>query len=119
MKVTLVVCTYNRADSLGTTAHSVASLTMPESVEWEVLLVDNNSSDRTREVCEEFCRRYPGRFRYLFEPKQGLSHARNAGVREACGDIVAFTDDDVIVQPTWLHNLTAQLYGGAWAGTGG
>jgi GT2 family glycosyltransferase len=92
---------------------------MPESIEWEVLVVDNNSSDRTRLVCEEFCRNYRGRFRYLFEPRQGLSHARNAGIREARGVILAFTDDDVIVDISWLQNLTSELSEGGWAGAGG
>jgi len=82
-------------------------------------VVDNNSSDQTREVVEEFRRQYPGRFRYLFEPRAGKSWALNAGVREAQGEILAFVDDDVIVEPTWLQNLTAELHGGEWAGAGG
>jgi glycosyltransferase involved in cell wall biosynthesis len=84
-----------------------------------VLVVDNNSTDETRAVSGDFCRRYPRRFRYLFEPQQGLSHARNAGVREARGEIIAFTDDDVTVESTWLQNLTAELDKGEWAGAGG
>src|SRR5437773_274805 len=110
MDVTIILCTYNRCESLAKSLTSIASLRMPESLEWEVLVVDNNSSDGTREVVGDFCRRYPGRFRYLFEPKQGLSSARNAGVVEARGDIVAFIDDDAIAQPTWLHSLTAALH---------
>jgi GT2 family glycosyltransferase len=62
---------------------------------------------------------YPNRFRYLFEPQPGKSHALNAGIQEACGDILAFMDDDVIVEPTWLENLTSALRNGDWAGTGG
>ena len=58
-------------------------------------MVDNNSDDQTREVVGSFLRRCPHRIRYLFEPQQGKSHALNAGVREATGDIVAFMDDDV------------------------
>jgi glycosyltransferase involved in cell wall biosynthesis len=98
---------------------SVAASALPESVAWEVLVVDNNSSDQTREVVEDFCRRYPGRFRYLFEPVQGKSHALNAGIRAARGEILAFIDDDVTVEPTWLQNLTASLGDNEWAGTGG
>ncbi len=101
------------------TLTSIAAMAIRESVEWEVLVVDNNSSDRTRDVCEQFCRRYPGRFRYRFEPQQGLSHARNTGIREARGEIIAFTDDDVTVETTWLQNLTAELRNGKWAGAGG
>jgi GT2 family glycosyltransferase len=97
----------------------VAALELPDPVTWEVLLVDNNSTDSTRIVAEEFCRRQPSRFRYLFEPQQGKSHALNAAIREARGDILAFTDDDVIVQPTWLRNLTSALESKEWAGAGG
>jgi glycosyltransferase involved in cell wall biosynthesis len=98
---------------------SLAAQTIPEPVEWEVLVVDNNSIDQTREVAEDFCRRFPGRFRYLFEPEQGKSHALNAGIREARGEVLAFTDDDVTVEPTWLQNLTGALHHGEWVGAGG
>jgi glucosyl-dolichyl phosphate glucuronosyltransferase len=86
---------------------------------WEILVVDNNSKDRTREVVEDFCRRDPDHFRYVFEPQQGKSFALNSGIREARGDVVAFMDDDVTVEPTWLQNLTADLWSGQWTGAGG
>jgi glycosyltransferase involved in cell wall biosynthesis len=119
MKITVILCTYNRCQSLAKALNSVAGSTLPSSVEWDVLVVDNNSKDRTREVVEDFCNRYPGRFRYLFEPQQGKSYALNAGIREAQGDFLAFVDDDVTVEPTWLHDLTAPLQHDEWAGTGG
>ena len=103
MNITVILCTFNRATSLSKALESVACSELPESVEWEVLVVDNNSSDRTREVIEEYCRQFPGRFRYLFEPQQGLSSARNAGIREARGDVLAFLDDDVMVEAEWLQ----------------
>ncbi len=119
MDITLILCTYNRCQSLAKCLDSIAASELPEPVEWEVLVVDNNSHDQTREVVDGFCRRYPGRFRYLFEPQQGKSHALNAGVRQARGDVLAFTDDDVRVETTWLHELTAALHNGEWAGAGG
>ena len=119
MKTTVIVCTYNRCQILAKTLESVAASKVPDSVEWEVLIVDNNSSDQTREVVEDFCRRYPGRFRYLFERRQGLSSARNAGIRESQSEILAFTDDDATVEPDWLWNLTSALHGGEWTGAGG
>jgi len=70
-------------------------------------------------VAENFCKQYPGRFRYLFELRSGKSHALNTGIAHAQGDVLAFTDDDVTVEPTWLENLTAPLYDDAWAGSGG
>jgi len=119
MKVTAILCTYNRCKSLATALDSLAASILPETVEWEVLVVDNNSKDRTREVVDEFSQRYPGRFRYLFEPRQGKSHALNTGIREAGGDVLAFLDDDVIVEPSWLRNLTEPLQDSQWAGSGG
>jgi GT2 family glycosyltransferase len=98
---------------------SLAALRLPGSVDWEVLVVDNNSSDNTSQVAKGFCSRYPGRFRCVFEPRQGLSHARNTGVREARGEILAFTDDDVTVDVAWLQHLTANLHGLEWAGAAG
>ena len=119
MKITVILCTYNRCQLLGKALDSIAASTLPQSVEWEVLIVDNNSSDRTREVVDDFCNRYPGRFRYLFEPRPGKSYALNAGIREARGDVLAFVDDDVTVEPTWLQGLTENLHSTEWAGAGG
>src|ERR1700734_3508684 len=119
MKITIILCTYNRCASLAKALESTAAMTLPGSAEWEVLVVDNNSTDQTREVVEGFHSRYPRHFRYLFEPQQGKSYALNAGVREARGDILAFTDDDVTVEPTWLQNLTAPLKTGECVGTSG
>jgi glycosyltransferase involved in cell wall biosynthesis len=98
---------------------SLAASILPGGTDWEVLVVDNNSSDQTRDVAEDFSRRYPGRFRYLFEPHPGKSYALNTGIREAGGDVLAFVDDDVTVESTWLQNLTAGLRSGEWAGAGG
>ena len=119
MKISVILCTYNRCRSLTEVLESLAVSELPEAVDWEVLVVDNNSIDQTQEVAESFCRRYPGRFRYTSESQQGLSYARNTGVREARGQILAFTDDDVTVDPKWLQNLTAFLHSGEWAGAGG
>ncbi len=119
MRITVILCTHNRCRSLAKALESVAASRLPVSVEWEVLVVDNNSHDQTREVVEDFCARYTGRFRYLFESKPGKSYALNSGIREAHGEILAFMDDDVTVEPTWLQDLTASLYGLDWVGAGG
>jgi glucosyl-dolichyl phosphate glucuronosyltransferase len=119
MNISVILCTYNRCCSLAKALESAAAMKLSGSWEWEMLVVDNNSSDRTREVVEEVSARYPGRLRYLFEPRQGKSHALNAGIREARGEILAFMDDDVVVEQTWLHNLTANLYDSHWAGAAG
>jgi glycosyltransferase involved in cell wall biosynthesis len=119
VKITVILCTYNRCQSLRKALESVAASTLPNSIDWEVLVVDNNSRDQTRDVVENFCLQYPERFRYLFEPQQGKSFALNAAIREARGSVLAFIDDDVTVEPTWLENLTAILISGEWAGSGG
>ena len=97
MKVTVILCTYNRCQILMKALESVAVSVMPESVEWEVLVVDNNSNDQTREVAQQICRKHPAHFRYLFEPRQGKSYALNSGIRVGRGDVLAFMDDDVMV----------------------
>jgi len=119
MRISVILCTYNRSQSLRRALESAAALVLAPLVEWEVLVVDNNSSDHTQEVVQEFCSGYPGRFRYIFEPQQGKSYALNAGIREARGQVLAFMDDDVTVDPNWLQNLTAGLHYGDWAGAGG
>src|SRR5579862_6393542 len=119
MKITVILCTHNRCESLSKALDSLASCTLPDSAVWEVLVVDNNSTDRTREVTLQFCDRHPGRFRYLFEPRSGKSNALNSGIQDTQADVLAFTDDDVTVEPTWLHNLTASLQDSTWAGSAG
>jgi glucosyl-dolichyl phosphate glucuronosyltransferase len=119
MKISLVLCTYNRCQSLALALESIAASQMPASVLWEVLVVDNNSSDQTREVVERFCLEFPGRFRYLFEPQPGKSYALNLAIRETDADVLAFTDDDLTVEPSWLQNLTRPLLEDRCAGTAG
>ena len=119
MDISVILCTYNRCESLARALASVAAQDLDRSVLWEVLVVDNNSTDRTPEVVEAFRARFPGRFRYVREVRQGKSHALNSGIRETNGAIVAFMDDDVIVEPTWLSNLTKSFRDETWAGAGG
>jgi glycosyltransferase involved in cell wall biosynthesis len=119
VNITVIICTRDRCQILPQALDSIAASTLPETTAWEVLVVDNNSADQTRDVVEEFCRRYPGRFRYSFEPQIGKSFALNAGIREAQGEILAFTDDDVTVENSWLQNLTAPLHDIQCAGVGG
>jgi glycosyltransferase involved in cell wall biosynthesis len=119
MNVTVILCTYNRSESLGKTLSSLARSIVPASIEWEILIMDNNSNDQTRAVAEDFCTRFPGRFRYLFEPQQGKSYALNSGIRQARGDVLAFVDDDVTVEPAWLNNLVAPFGDARCVATGG
>ena len=119
MDITVIVCTYNRCDDLAKSLESLAGSALPSTISWEVLVADNNSVDQTPKVVERLSHRYPGRFRYLFEPHPGKSYALNSAIREANGDVLAFMDDDVTVDPRWLDNLTSALRSGEWAGAGG
>lgn len=119
LDITVILCTYNRCGDLVHALESIAASQMADSVTWEVLIVDNNSTDGTRNVVEVFSQKNPGRFRYHFEPKQGLSYARNAGIVNSRGEVLVFTDDDVTVEPTWLRNITSGSQDREWAGAGG
>ena len=119
MDITVILCTYNRCDSLATALDSVAVSRLPPSVSWEVLVVDNNSTDRTHEVVERFASQHPGRFRYAFEPHPGKSHALNTAIHRTNASILAFMDDDVQVDPDWLCLLTRIFDDPQFAGAGG
>jgi glucosyl-dolichyl phosphate glucuronosyltransferase len=103
--LSVIVATYNRAPFLGGTLRTLENLRCSSSLSWELLVVDNNSTDETRQVVEAFADRAPFCVRYLFERNQGRSAALNSGIAAARGRIVAFTDDDVLVDPEWLRNL--------------
>ncbi len=119
MWVTVILCTYNRSKDLLKALNGVLASRFDDPVDWEVLVVDNNSHDDTSEVVNEFKRQSPERIRYLFEPQPGKSNALNAGIREASGEIIAFMDDDVVVDPRWLQNLINPLSKAQWSGVGG
>lgn len=80
-------------------------MTVPEDLLWEIIIVDNNSSDNTKDVVEEFRANSGLNILYVFEREQGLSYARNRGIKEASGKIIAFADDDVVFDKDWLVNV--------------
>src|SRR5829696_9022741 len=100
MKFSVVIATYNRADELVRTLDSLRNLQVAEP--WEVVIVDNNSSDNTKEVVLKAAENFPVPLRYLHEPQQGRSAALNTGIKASHGEIIATTDDDVRVEPDWL-----------------
>jgi glycosyltransferase involved in cell wall biosynthesis len=103
----IVIATYNRARDLEGTLASLASLA-PRG-EWEVVVVDNNSTDDTRQVVEGAAPAFPVELRYVFEGRQGRSPALNAGILAARGEIIATTDDDVRVNRDWLDRAAEAL----------
>ena len=102
--ITVVISTYNRCERL---RHALESLLAQQTygVTWEAVVVDNNSTDDTRAVVESFIAGHHARYGYVFEPKQGLSFGRNAGIAHATVPIVAFTDDDIRPAPDWVRQI--------------
>ncbi len=99
----IIVPTHNRADSVGRVLETLVAQNAA-GIDFEVLVVDNNSTDATRTVVEAFAAIDP-RISYLFEPRQGVSHARNLGIAHASAPILAFIDDDVEARVDWLASL--------------
>jgi glycosyltransferase involved in cell wall biosynthesis len=100
MKYSVVIATHNRADDLRGTLGSLAIVQARQP--WELIVVDNNSTDNTPEVVRELAPSYPAPLRYLFEPVPGRSAALNTGIAAAQGSMIVTTDDDVRVAPDWL-----------------
>lgn len=119
MDLTVIICTWNRAKSLAVVLTSLETSVVPEGLEWEVLVVDNNSKDDTRAVCESFIAKNPRRFRYLFHGTQGKTNALNAGIREARSEYLALTDDDLTVDPRWVAGIYDAFQKYACAAVGG
>ena len=108
MDASIIVCTYNRAESLRDTLRALKAQQAAPGREWEVIVVDNNSKDGTQRVIAEFQHEWP-LLRYEFQGEQGLSHARNLGIAAARGEILLFTDDDVLPEPDWMETTLAGL----------
>jgi GT2 family glycosyltransferase len=103
--VSVVISTHNRREKLARTLDSLVNQRTPASLHYEVIVVDNDCSDGTRELVAEYVRRYPALVRYAFEERPGVSHGRNAGIRAARASIVAFTDDDNVAARTWVETI--------------
>jgi glycosyltransferase involved in cell wall biosynthesis len=101
-RASVIIPTYNRASLLRETLERIASL-RPYAIDWDVVVVDNNSTDATRETVGDLRRHYPVPLEYVFEPRQGRSWALNAGIDRSSAPALLFTDDDVIVGDDWLN----------------
>ena len=101
MRLDVIVPTYNRQDLLKLTLESLFAAELPSGLSVGVTVVDNNSKDQTRLVFQSFRRRFGERIQYHFEPRQGRSHALNAGIASTTGDLVGMIDDDEEVHPGW------------------
>jgi GT2 family glycosyltransferase len=105
MFISVVICTHNRADTLRQTLDSLFCATSLELPDWEAVVVDNNSRDHTSDVCREFLQRFPDHFRFLTETRPGKSHALNTAICAAKGEVLAFTDDDVLCDANYIRGI--------------
>lgn len=101
--VSVVVCTFNRARLLSACLDSLSAQSQGGQG-YEIIVVDNNSTDATSQIVKDFARTCPN-LRFVTEPKQGLSHARNCGWIEARGRYVAYIDDDAKAKHDWLDQM--------------
>ena len=103
MKLSVIICTYNRDKYIYNVLKSIAEDDfLPEK--FEIILVNNNSTDNTESECKRFRSDFPQpEFHYFVETNQGLSYARNRGIKEAAGEILIYVDDDAVVQKGYLQ----------------
>lgn len=109
MDFTVIICTYNRANNLPICLGELSRQQGVGDMKWEVLVVDNNSTDKTRETVARLAEELPITVRYTFESQQGLNYARNRGAQESRGDFFCYVDDDIRVAPQWLAALFQTL----------
>lgn len=101
LDASIIICTRNRADALRQTLAALGAMRVPDAVRYEVVVIDNGSSDGTRAAVEAAAATLP--VRYCHESRPGAGRARNAGLAEAAGRLIFVTDDDCIVSPDWLE----------------
>lgn len=107
VRLSIVIATYNRSAMLMQTLQSVIEQTLPRE-EWECVVVNNNSTDSTAADFEAFVARYPDyNLRMVLETNQGLSYARNRGIRESEGEYIAIVDDDERIAPEFVASYVA------------
>jgi glucosyl-dolichyl phosphate glucuronosyltransferase len=105
MLITIAICTFNRAESLRLTLDSLLAIQVPRGLSWEILIVNNNSTDNTDDVINEYVSRLP--VRREFEARAGKSNALNRAIDVAKGDYIIWIDDDVIVDASLLTAYAA------------
>ena len=116
MNVSVVIPTFNNAAMLASTLSAMEQVKLPDNTEF--IVVDNNSTDNTFKTIKGFSDRLP--VKYIFEQKQGISAAKNSGIRAAKGKLIVFTDDDVRPSSQWLltfysayqHDPEGKFWGG-------
>ena len=103
--LSIIICTYNRDRYLKICLQSITTLTA-DKASYEVIVVNNNCTDSTDELCQHFVQQHPDiPFRQVMEKNQGLGFARNKGIAEARGEIISFIDDDAEVTPLFVQSI--------------
>ena len=106
--LSFIICTYNRDKYIYQCLDHLAQNKYWQ--DWEIVLVDNNSTDKTAVECQRFIEKYPTiEYHYFLEKQQGLSFARNRGIKEANGEWLVFLDDDAIVEQDYVTTLLGHL----------
>lgn len=109
MKLSITIASYNRAESLLKFLQELSHQVVPDGVDWEAVIVDNNSTDGTKSALASLVGQNPQRYKYLLEGRQGKSIALNSGLRAATGEVLVFTDDDCIPDPKWLATIAQEF----------
>jgi len=112
--ISVIVCTYNGSKSIKDTLESLTKLEYPN---YEVIIVNDGSNDKTEEIAKEYCNKYG--FSLITTENRGLSNARNTGLDSATGEIIAYLDDDACPDPNWLNYLALSFLKTNHAGIGG
>ncbi|MGC9524302.1 MAG: hormogonium polysaccharide biosynthesis glycosyltransferase HpsE [Limnospira sp.] len=104
LDLTVVICTYNGASHLPNVLDRLLIQEKTENWTWEIIVVDNNSTDKTADIIREYQARYSEivPIKYCFEPRQGLAYARRLSIREAAGELIGFLDDDNYPTSNWV-----------------
>ena len=105
MHINVIVATRNRSANLRDLLEGLLRCDVPLSLQWDVWIIDNNSTDDTPQIVQFLATRHPNRIHYRSESAQGKSFALNRGIRESSGDVVIFTDDDCIPDVHWIENI--------------
>ena len=109
IKISVIVPTYNRAQMLSNTLRSIKCQSLQEEA-YEIIVVDNGSKNNTQEIVRQVNQEEGKRVHYICEPNLGLHNARHAGARKSIGEILAYTDDDVVCDKNWLTALLNEYH---------
>jgi cellulose synthase/poly-beta-1,6-N-acetylglucosamine synthase-like glycosyltransferase len=113
-KISVVVCTFNGSKTIRETLQSLTKLDYPN---YEVIIINDGSNDKTEKIVKEFANEYG--FKLVTTENHGLSHARNVGLESSSGEVIAYLDDDACAEPNWLNYLALSFFNTHHVGIGG